>query len=177
MKTKVFFIVAMMFASLIMIIAQPVSAAPTYDWTHYDPKDDVMRVRTGGDFKFAPWDNVEITKMTSEYITKTPEDQIEMKMTVEGTIQKHDDYKYVFLVQADNVDYIFLAWNLGLPVGWKMGDDVPMNIPLNGITATGQGTDTLTITYNISPIDDPESSFSLSGAAVYSEVDYQRYLD
>jgi hypothetical protein len=137
-----------------------------------------MRVRTGGDFKFAPWDNVEIAKMTSTYIDNDLEkDQIEMKMTVEGTIQKHDDYKYVFLVQADNVDYIFLAWNLGEPVGWKYEDPLPMSNLLNGITATGQGTDTLTFTYNADAIGPPQSSFSFSGAAVYSEGDYQRYLD
>ncbi len=180
MKTKVFFIVAMMFASLIVITAQPVSAdldPAEYSYTHYDPSTDVLRVRTGGDFKFAPWDNVEISKMTSTFIDKVGEDQIEMKMTVEGIIQKHDDYKYVFMVKADDVDYIFLAWNEGLPVGWKMGDTLPMNPVTEGISATGAGTDTLTFTYNVGAIDDPESSFTFSGAAVYSEGDYQRYLD
>ena len=50
MKSKVFLIVAMMFVSLLVIAIGPVEAAPTYDWTHFDPKDDVLKVRTGGDF-------------------------------------------------------------------------------------------------------------------------------
>jgi hypothetical protein len=178
MRKKVLLFTAFILASLIVIVSEPVCAAPTYDWTHYDPKDDVMRVRTGGDFKFASWDNVEITKMTSTFIDNDFEkDQIQMKMTVEGIIQNNEDYKYVFLVKADNVDYIFLAWNLGEPVGWKYEDPLPMSNLLNGITATGAGTDTLTFTYNADAIGPPDSSFTFSGAAVYSEGDYQRYLD
>lgn len=178
MKVKILLITAMMFASLFVITASPVSAAPNYDWTHYDPMEDVLRVRTGGDFKFADWDNVEITKMTSRFIDNTPPlpDKIELTMKIEGKIQNNEDYKYVFVVESDSDDYIFAAYQEGAAVGWKVGDNLPMGITAQ-VSAQGAGTDTLTITFNADAIGPPSSKFEFSGASVYSEGDYLRYLD
>ena len=176
MKAKVLLICAMMFASLFVIAATPVEAAPNYSWTHYDPAEDVLRVRTGGDFKFASWDNVEITKMTSRYIDSTPLDKIELTMKVEGTIQNNEDYKYVFIVESDSDDYIFAAYQEGAAVGWKVGEILPMG-PSALVSAQGEGTDTLTITFNANAIGPPSSKFEFSGTSIYSEGDYLRYLD
>ena len=99
MKVKVLLIVLILFTNLIIAVVTPVSAAPTYEWTHYDPQDDVMRVRTDGDVKFASWDNVEVTKITSSFISGIIP-QIELTMKVEGTIQNTDYYNYIFIVKS-----------------------------------------------------------------------------
>lgn len=176
MKAKIFLITAMLFASLVVIVPIPVSAAPKYDWTHYDPKDDVMMYRTGGTFKFDNWNNVEITKMTSTYDPKTVsplDDEIVLTMTVEGTIQNRDDYKYAFIVLADGEEYMFGAYQNDRGIGFKLGSKELML----GVEAEGENTDTLTITFNANNIGPPSSSFEFSGAAVYSVGESKRYLD
>jgi hypothetical protein len=181
MRIKALLICALFLASMLLVVATPVSAAPNYEWTHYDPKDDVLRIRAGGDFKFATWDNIEITKITSTFIDNSAnpleDDKIELKMKVEGTIQMNDDYKYVFIIKADNDDYIFAAYQNNAPVGWKYGDPTPMPNFVNGIEASGVGTDTLTIEFNENAIGPPNSVFEVHGASVYSEGDYLRYID
>ena len=103
MKWKIILIFVLILMSLWNVPIIPVEALPpeAYDITKYDPKEDVMQLRTGGTCLFAEWANVEIAKMTSTFIDNTVgEDQIEMTMTVMGTVQNNEDYKYVFLVKA-----------------------------------------------------------------------------
>lgn len=166
-------IAAFMLASLIVIIPNSVNAAPDYEQTKYDPKSDVMRVRTGGDFKFASWNDVEITKMTSHKEGSGIGASIELTMTVDGTIRNSDAYKYVFVIIADGDQYIFGAFQSGQGIGFKMGSDQL----ILGVTASGAGTNTLTISFLESSIGSPQNSFEFSGASVYSEGDYERYID
>jgi hypothetical protein len=173
MRKKVLLFTAFILASLIVIIPSSVSAVPDYEQTKYDPKSDVMRVRTGGDFKFAPWDDVEITMMTSHKEGAGISASIELTMTVEGKIQNSDAYKYVFVVIADGDEYIFGAYQNGQGIGFEMGSDTL----ILGVDAEGAGTDTLTITFLESSIGPPQNSFEFSGATVYSEGDYERYID
>ncbi|ODS41020.1 MAG: hypothetical protein A7315_07235 [Candidatus Altiarchaeales archaeon WOR_SM1_79] len=174
MRTKVLFIVALLFASLLIFAVKPVSAAPDYELTKYDPREDVLRVRTGGDFKFDDWDNVEITKMTSTYVSGIPT-KIQLTMTVVGTIQNNEDYKYIFVVVADGDEYIFAAYQNNAAIGFKLGEN--QLIPPGQVTVSGAGSKTLTITFWESAIDNPSSSYDFSGGAVYSEGEYMRYLD
>ncbi|UCF07293.1 MAG: hypothetical protein JSW28_06470, partial [Thermoplasmata archaeon] len=168
MKKRIVLITALIFTSMLVITAGPASAEPEYDQTKYDPLKDVMRVRTGGDFKFEDHDDVEITKMTSAYeggLLPT----ITMTMMVEGTIQDGDAYKYAFVIQADGETYIF-GYSEGAAIGFKLGSEETL-----AATATKSG-GTLEITFRENAIGSP-SSFDFTAGAIYSKGDYERYVD
>jgi hypothetical protein len=174
MRAKALLICAFLMASIFLVVVQPASAALTeddYDITKYDPRDDVMRARTGGDFKFSPHNNVEITQISSKYITAAIP-KIELKMTVEGQIKNSEDYKYAFTVIADGDEYVLAAYQNGAAVGFKMNSD-----DLVLATATGENTKTLTITFAANEIGPPNSNFDIFGAAIYSIEDSERFLD
>ncbi len=174
MKAKILLITAMMFASLFMITAQPVEAEPNYEQTKYDPMKDVLRVRTGGDFLFATYNNVEITKMTSHKEGSGITATIELTMTVVGSITKNDDYKYVFVVETNTATWIFGAWIQGEALGFKYGEDQIYPGEVNDeIIDSGH---TLKLTFNALGLGDI-NSFDFTGGAVYSEGDYERFLD
>jgi ribosomal protein S27E len=171
MKNKVLFITAILLASLFFLAIEPVSAAPDYDQTKYDPRSDVMRVRTGGDFKFASHSNVEINKMTSEFIDEII-DKVKVTMTVEGTITDDLDYKYAFIINSDSETYIF-GYRDKTVIGFELGtDDV--------LLATAEKEDqdkTLAITFTLDSINNPSNTFDFTAAALYSVGDYERYVD
>ena len=182
MRYKALLMCAFLLASLFVIVSTPVSAEldpEDYNLTKYDPEDDIIRVRTGGDFKNSNHPNVDILKMTSQHIENneliSSDDEIKLTMTVDGTIQNSESYKYAFALQVDGDVYVFAAYQLGQPVGIKLDEDNLLN-PLH-ITATGAGTSTLTITFDLSLLDSHSSSYDFSGAAVYSVGDYERYID
>ncbi|UCE73146.1 MAG: hypothetical protein JSV56_08895 [Methanomassiliicoccales archaeon] len=164
MKSKTLFIAAVVIASLFAIAMAPVEAAldaEDYNITKYDPMDDVMRVRTGGDFKFSPHNNVEIKEINSAYVEAVIP-KIELTMKVEGTIKNHDDYKYAFTVIADINEYIFAAFQNGIGIGFQMGSD---DLIL-GVTAEGENTDTLKNTFPLSEIGPPNNNYDVFGAAI-----------
>lgn len=175
MKTKIMLMALMIFASFVVVTVNPVTAdleAEDYDITKYDPMDDVMRVRSGGDFKFSPHDNVEIKWISSSYDSSLIP-KIELKMTVKGQIKNHEDYKYAFTVIADGDEYIFAAYQNGIGVGFEMGSSQL----IIGVSASGENTNTLTITFPVSEIGPPDSEFDIFGAAVYSVEDSERFID
>jgi hypothetical protein len=172
MKVKVLMIAVILFLMPLIIMVTTVSAQPTYNLTHYDPQDDVMRVRSDGYAKFASLNNVEVTKITSTYKSgDTP--QIELTMTVKGTIQNNDSYRYVFIVKSDGDIFIFGSYYTGNPVGFRYGP----NPVLVGVTATGESTDTLTILFNEDSIGPPQHSFEVSGVAIFSDGHDEKYID
>ncbi len=174
MKAEILFITALMFASLFAITALTVEAQPNYEQTKYDPREDVMRVRAGGDFLFADYDNVEITKMTSHKEGTGVTATIELTMTVVGQITEHDDYKYVFVVETNTDTWIFGAWIQGEAIGFKYMED---QIYPGGVSdEIIDGGHTLKLTFNALGLGDI-NSFDFTGGAVYSKGDYERYLD
>jgi len=172
MKVRITLIAVILFLMPLFIMVTTVPAQPTYNLTHYDPQDDVMRGRNDGYARFASWDNVEVTKITSTYISgNTP--QIELAMTVKGTIQNNESYNYIFIVKSDGIIFFFGAYVNGLSVGFRYGSS-PVII---AATATGEGTDTLTISFNEDSIGPPQNSYEVSGAAILSHGDDEKYID
>lgn len=172
MKKKILLITAILLMSLFFFAVEPVSAAPDYELTKYDPRSDVMRVRTGGDFKFDGHSNVEINKLTSTFIDNPIFDQVKVTMTVEGTITDDLDYKYAFIINSDSETYIF-GYRDGLAVGFKLGSDDT----LPATSAKEDGGKTLAITFNVDAIGNPSSVFDFTAAALFSVGDYERYVD
>jgi hypothetical protein len=178
MKVKALLICALFLASMFLVVITPVSAeipVDEYNITKYDPMDDVMRARTGGDFKFTAHDNVEIKIISSAYDGSNPLiPMIDLTMTVKGQIKNSDDYKYAFTVVVDNSrEYIFAAYQNGQAVGFQMeSDDL-----LIGVSASGENTNTLTISFPQSEIGPVNSEFDIFGAAVFSVEDSERFLD
>jgi hypothetical protein len=162
---------------MFVIVTAPASAeipVDEYEITKYDPMDDVMRVRTGGDFKFTAHDNVEIKELTSTYDDSNPLiPRVELKMRVKGTIRDNDDYKYAFTVISDNNDYIFAAYQDGTAVGFELGSSQL----ILGVTVSGENTNTLTISFPADEIGPPNSEFDVFGAAIYSVEDSERFID
>jgi hypothetical protein len=177
MRSKVLLMSAILMASMLVMVVSPVEAAlppEAYEITKYDPMDDVMRVRTGGDFKFTPHNNIEIKQITSAYDDSNPViPKIELKMTVQGQIKNHDDYKYAFTVIADGSEYILAAYKSGVAAGFEMDSSEV----LIGVTASGENTDTLTISCPISEIGSPDRSYDFFGAALYSADESERFVD
>ncbi|UCE36576.1 MAG: hypothetical protein JSW00_13810 [Thermoplasmata archaeon] len=178
MKDKVLLISALMLASLLIIVIQPVEAPLSeddYNMTKYDPQDDAMRLRQGSAFKFEPYNNVEITKITSTYDDTNPViPKIELSMQVAGSIVSSDDkYKYAFGVLADGEEYI-IGYSAGVGAGFKLGGETFVVSP----TVSGN---TLRIKFLLSDISDDgslDNQYDFSGAAVYTHEDeYERYLD
>lgn len=178
MKWRILVISFVFIVSLWNIPLGPVGAdlpPDDYNLTKYDPRADVMRLRTGGTCLFTVHNDVEITKITSRYLVPSiiPSDnQIELNMTVEGIIQMDDNYTYMFFVFADGQEYIF-AYSNGMAIGFELGSD--SSIP--GLTAEGAGTNKLTIIFNIDNIGPPSVSYDFSGGAIYNNGDYERYFD
>jgi hypothetical protein len=94
-------------------------------------------------------------------------------MTVKGTIQKNESYNYVFVVKSDGNIYIFTAYIEGLPVGFRYGS----NPVIISVTVSGEGTDTLTIVFNEDSIGPPQHIFEVSGAAIVSHGQDEKYID
>jgi hypothetical protein len=170
----------MIVSSVIIIAAQPATAAVNYEQEKYDPEEDAMRVRSGGAFKFVTpsmpgysiSQNIEITKITSTFDENILGDRVEFTMTVAGSINNNDDkYKYAFGVLADNDEYI-IGYSGGLAVGFELGSgDTFAPLP----TVSGNE---LTLSVLVNDIGNPSSSFDFSGGAVYTrEEEYERFLD
>ncbi|UCG69015.1 MAG: hypothetical protein JSV09_14710, partial [Thermoplasmata archaeon] len=175
MKAKILLISAILFMSLLVIVPSPVLGEPDYEQTKYDPSEDVLRIRTGGDFLFSDHDNVEITKMTSHREGSGVSAQIELTMTVVGQITEQDDYKYVFVVETDQDRWIFGAWIQGAAVGYKLDEDTLYPGGVNDEIIDGGHT--LKLSFNEFPGMSDINDFEFTGGAVYSKGDYERYID
>jgi hypothetical protein len=75
-------------------------------------------------------------------------------------------------VIADNDEYVIAAYQDGQAVGFKMGTN-----DLVAAIATGENTNTLTITFAAGEIGPPNNKFDIFGAAIYSIEDSERFLD
>jgi hypothetical protein len=177
MRTKALLMCAFLLASLFVIVVTPASAeipVGEYEITKYDPMDDVMRVRTGGDFKYIAHNNVEIQEITSSYDDSNPLiPMIDLTMRVRGQIKDSDDYKYAFTVISDNDEYIFAAFQDGNAIGFQLGS----NTLILGVDGSGANTNTLSISFPSDQIGPPNSHYDVFGAAVYSVEDSERFLD
>lgn len=177
MKLRIFFVSVILIATTLNFLFESTEAdlpEDAYDMTKYDPKNDVMSIRTGGTILFTNSSDIEITKMTSRYILDNPlNPQIELKMTIEGTIQNHDDYRYFFIVIADGNEYIFLAFLNGTAIGNELGTDSL----ILGVIGDGEGTNTLTILFNLDSIGPPKTSFDFTCIAQYILGDHEQYID
>jgi ribosomal protein S27E len=175
MKAKILLITAVLFASLFLVVVTPVNAEllpDDFTMTMYDPTDDVIRVRTGGAFLFDQHNNIDITKMTSSYIDNLGDllDQIELSMTVTGTIQNSDYYRYGFGVVTEDGKYV-IGYTSGAAVGFEYGSSTTFLV-----TPTVQG-NTLTLRFNVAGIGNPQNKFEFKGGATYSKDAYERYID
>ena len=87
-------------------------------------------------------------------------------------IREDDNYTYIFFILADGQEYIF-AFSNGMAIGFELGSDSPQV----GLTAEGVGTNKLTIKFNVDNIGPPSVSYDFSGAAIYNDGDFERYID
>jgi hypothetical protein len=175
MKWRILVVSFVFIVSLWNIPLGPVGAdlpPDDYNLTKYDPKEDVMRLRTGGTCLFAEKAHVEVTKITSTYIGSVIADQIELTMIVEGAIQNNENYTYFFAVYADISEYIFVYSN-GIVIGFELGSDAL----LSGVSSSGDGTNELIIAFNVDSIGPPSVSYDFNAGAVYNNGDYERYFD
>jgi hypothetical protein len=176
MKLKVILILVLLIANIFTFPIIPVSASLSEDdfnLTKYDPKNDVMSVRTTGTILFSNWNDIEITKMTSSYVDNPllgP--QIELTMTVAGSIVTNDDlYKYAFFLVCDGNEYV-IGYSDGVAVGFELGSAATF-VPISDVSGNE-----LSLTVILSDIEDPSNEFEFFGGAIYTrEEEYERFLD
>lgn len=176
MKVEGILISVLLIANIFSFPIIPVSASLSendFNLTKYDPKNDVMSVRTAGTILFSNWQDIEITKMTSSYIDNPPlGPQIKFTMTVAGSIVTNDDlYKYAFGLLCDGEEYV-IGYSDGVAVGFELGSGA-IFIPIIDVSGN-----TLSLTVLLGDIGDPSNEFEFLGGAIYTrEEEYERFLD
>jgi hypothetical protein len=145
-----------------------------------DPFEDVKKIGTGDILTTAAgFDYIDVIRLISYQpegeLGLPSQFEVTLELTVRGLIRDHSDVYYLFVISADDKDFLISYVN-GSSQGQSL--DNPFGLSFS-VDAEGSGSDTLKITLDLRNIDNPRESFEWNamGMLLSDNTNDFQYMD